>query len=156
MARKYFPNQSLAAPAQITHSAEIRESFEKLIPELQKAVSEVNPSAYAQACTARSRVLNLYIDRTKPWALAKANTPESLRELHEVIYTLMEGIRWVATALYPILPFGMPEVFRQLNVAIPPQEGALIGLKWALESYQPGEPKPIYPRLELPQSEKTS
>ncbi|MFL5812303.1 MAG: methionine--tRNA ligase [Bdellovibrionia bacterium] len=153
MTRKYFPEKPLSMPSKVTHSAEVRASFEKLGDELRSALDRKDPAAYAAACTARSRVLNLYIDRTKPWALAKANTPESLAELEEVLYTLLEGIRWVATSLLPVLPFGMPDVFRQLGVAAPAQKGAFVALKWGEPSYKPVEPKPLYPRLELPASE---
>ena len=150
MTKKYFPGEALALPSQQGHSAEVIESFSKLKSELESAIERVDTQGYAQACTARSRVLNLYIDRTKPWALAKANTPESMTELREVLYTLMEGIRWVATALMPVLPYGMPEVFRQLNVAAPEELGAVKGLEWGSGTYLPGEPKPIYPRIEIP------
>jgi methionyl-tRNA synthetase len=153
MTRKYFPEKALTMPARVTHSAEVRASFEKLGDELRSALDRVDPAAYSAACTARSRVLNLYIDRTKPWALAKANTPESLAELEEVLYTLLEGIRWVATSLLPVLPFGMPDVFRQLGVAAPAQKGAFAALKWGEASYKPVEPKPLYPRLEMPAAE---
>lgn len=153
MTRKYFPGEKLTPPAKYTHSAEVRESFEKLPAELDAAIKAVDPSAYAAACTARSRVLNLYIDRMKPWALAKAATPESMADLREVLYTLLEGIRWVATTLMPVLPFGMPEVFRQLGMETPSEFGALAKLKWGETAIQPGEPKPIYPRLEMPAEE---
>lgn len=150
MTRKYFPGETLTAPAKRTHSAEVVASFEKLPSELVAALESVDPAAYASACTARSRVLNLYIDRTKPWGLAKAATPESMAELREVLYTLLEGIRWVATGLLPVLPFGMPEVFRQLGIDAPAEQGALPALKWGETSFCPNEPKPLYPRLELP------
>jgi methionyl-tRNA synthetase len=150
MTRKYFPDEELKAPATQTHSAEVRASFEKLGAELSLAIEKVDTQGYVNACTARSRVLNLYIDRTKPWALAKANTPESMLELREVLHTLLEGIAWVATGLSPVLPFGMPEVFRQIGLA----ENARFTFdgkaKWGTRGYRPGEPKPIYPRLENP------
>ncbi len=155
MTRKYFPDEALSLPSQVTTSAEVRESFAKLIPELEVAVKNIDTSAYAQACTARSRVLNLYIDRSKPWALAKlaATDPKAQEELKEVLYTLMEGIRWIATALMPVLPFGMPEVFRQLGIPTPKEQGCLRELVWGQVKHQPGEPKPLYPRLELPKEE---
>jgi methionyl-tRNA synthetase len=156
MTRKYFPDETLSAPAKPTHSAEVRAAFEKLPSELEEAVRAIDPAAYANAATARSRVLNLYIDRTKPWALAKAaaESPEKREELREVLYTLLEGIHWVASALLPVLPFGMPEVFRQLGEASAPAElGSVSTLKWGVRSYKPGEPKPLYPRLELPAQE---
>lgn len=153
MTRKYFPDETLQAPVAPTHSVEVRASFEALKAELQAAVDKIDPSAYAQAATSRSRLLNLYIDRTKPWALAKTATPESLAELREVLFTLLEGIRWIATSLIPILPFGMPEVFRQLALPMPPEKGSLTALVWGQTPHNPGEPKPIYPRLELPVAE---
>jgi methionyl-tRNA synthetase len=153
MTRKYFPEEVLKTPAKRTHSEEVVASFAKLKPELEEALKRIDPQAYAQACTARSRVLNLYIDKTKPWSLAKTNTPESMNELREVLYTVMEGIRWVATGLTPILPFGMPDVFRQLAIEAPHQQGGIAQLEWGQMSYRPGEPKPIYPRLELAKSE---
>ncbi len=145
MTRKYFPEETVVAPKVITHSKDIIESFGKLRDELKAALDATDPKAYAQACGARSRVLNLYIDRTKPWALAKTATPESMAELREVLYTLMEGIRWTATAFLPILPQGMLEVFRQLGVP----ETSLGKLEWGQVGIKPGEPKPIYPRIEL-------
>ncbi len=159
MTRKYFPNEAISAPAQATHSAEIRALFEKLPTQLEAYVESIDPSGYIAEVGARSRALNLYIDQTKPWALSKAalaGTPESAAaqtELKEVLYTLLEGIRWTATALLPVLPFGMPEVFRQLAVEVPAEKNALKNLVWGKQSYQPGEPKPTYPRLELPKDE---
>jgi methionyl-tRNA synthetase len=153
MTRKYFPDEELGAPAKRTHSEDVVGSFAKLKGELEDALKKMDSQAYAHACTARSRVLNLYIDKTKPWALAKTATPESMNELREVLYTVMEGIRWVATALTPILPFGMPDVFRQLAIAAPRQVGGIAELSWGHASYRPGEPKPIYPRLELPKDQ---
>ena len=149
MKRKYFPDEALSAPKNPTHSKEIRENFEKLKSELDLAIKNTDSQAYAEACRARSRVLNLYIDRTKPWGLAKTGTPEAMLELREVLYTLLEGIRWIATTLMPVLPFGMPEVFKQLNLPGPPELGALRDLSWGESQINPTEPKPIYPRLEL-------
>ena len=150
MTRKYFPGEALEWSPEPKQSGDVRASFEKLIGELQIAVDQINPSAYADACSARSRLLNLFIDRTKPWALAKVQTPEGSAELREVLFTLLEGIRWLATAWMPVLSFGMPEVFRQLGVQQPQEQGALKGLEWGKTTFLPLEPKPIYPRLELP------
>lgn len=153
MTRKYFPDQELKAPEKVTHSAEIRAAFEKLPEELMNALNQIDSAAYAAACTARSRILNLYIDRTKPWSLAKQGTPEATQELQEVLFTLLEGIRWLATVWMPVLPFGMPEVFRQLGLKVPAEKGALSGLRWGQLSLKPAEPKPVYPRLELAKEE---
>ncbi len=149
MARKYFPDQAFKLPASLVHSADIKASFEGLISELANAVEKIDSSAYAAACSSRSRLLNLYIDRMKPWALAKQNTPEVQAQLNEVLFTLLEGIRWLATAWMSVLPFGMPEVFSQLGLTTPPEHNALRSLVWGQVEFLPEEPKPIYPRLEL-------
>ena len=149
MARKYFPEESLRMPEKLTHSAELKNSFENLIQELATAVEKIDSAAYAAACSSRSRLLNLYIDRMKPWAIAKLNTPEAQADLREVLFTLEEGIRWLATAWMSVLPFGMPEVFRQLGLPSPSEQGALKALSWGQVEFKPLEPKPIYPRLEL-------
>ncbi len=149
MTRKYFPNDTLGAPALETHSKEMRNSFECLLGELRQTVEARDPSQYIKTCFARSRGLNLYIDKTKPWAIAKKNTPDSQTELKEVLFTLLEGVKWLATSLMPVLPFRMPEVFRQLGLQTPEEKGGLGSLKWGSVSYQPLDPKPIYPRLEL-------
>lgn len=154
MTRKYFADQDLPAPAQVTHSASVIESFSKLRAELQDCLSRVDTQGYSRACLARSRVLNLYIDQMKPWALAKVGTPQALGDLAETLYTLLEGIRHIAVALGPVLPFGMPEVFRQLAVPAPAPQGGLAELAWGqVKAYRPGEPKPIFPRIELPKPE---
>ncbi len=154
MVRKYFPDQMLKPPAQATHSAQVRQSFEKLILELREFLDQIEPSKYIAACNARSRLLNLYIDQMKPWALAKVGTPEARSDLAEVLSALLEGIRWLATAFLPVLPFGMPEVFRQLGLAEPQKIGSLTSLEWGAIEFRVGEPKPIYPRLELPVDSK--
>ncbi len=159
MTRKYFPGESLTLPGTKTHSAEIQASFESLISELQLTIDKIDPSSYIAACLARSRLLNLYIDRVKPWVLAKDNSPEAQKQLKECMFTLLEGIRWLATAWLPVLPFKMPEVFKQLGLSSAadgspaggsPADGALKALKWGQIPICPSEPKPIYPRLELP------
>ncbi len=153
MTRKYFPDQSLSWTGRVTHSAQIQASFEELLKELAHTLDQINPSAYAAACCARSRLLNLYIDQTKPWVLAKKGTPEAFKELQEVLYTLLEGIRWLAVFWRPILPVGMPDVFRQLGLDCPAEQGAFQSLKWGEISFRPNEPKPIYPRLEIQNQE---
>ena len=148
-----FPGPRDSGPAaKATHSAEVH-----------RVVRETSGRAGSRRANGRSlgvrrcdhralARLNLYIDRTKPWALAKANTPASQRELEEVLYTLLEGVRWIGTALISVLPFGMPELFRQLAIEKPAEHGAIPRLKWGEKPHRPGEPKPLYPRLELPKA----
>jgi methionyl-tRNA synthetase len=146
MTRKFFPDEKLGAPAKLASSADIKVSFEKLPAELFETLEGVDTSRYAALCRERVRELNLYIDRIKPWALAKDSSKHT--ELQEVLFALLEGIRWIATAYLPILPFGMPRVFEQLGVPAPVEMGSIKNLRWGEYSFKPNEPSPIYPRVE--------
>lgn len=152
MTRKYFPEQKLSVPNAQKLSSQVHSEFvSSFIAELEKTAEALDTAGYISLCGAKSRLLNLFIDQTKPWKLAKEieTRPEAKEELAEVLYTLLEGIRWVATAFLPVLPFRMPEVFRQLGVEVPPEKGAFQRLNWGEKTYQPGEPSPIYPRIEV-------
>jgi methionyl-tRNA synthetase len=153
MCRKYFPDEEMRLPSKLSHSQEVQASFEKLPAELRSALDRMDPQGYILAIRERTRLLNLYIDKTKPWALAKNEAQRE--ELREVIATLLEGIHWVATAFAPVLPFGMPEVFKQIgrvtSTSGKSEEPSLLSeFSWCKSAFKVGEPKPVYPRLELP------
>ncbi|MFY9397166.1 MAG: methionine--tRNA ligase, partial [Desulfomonilia bacterium] len=88
--------------------------------------------------------LNKYIDRTAPWTLAKTDR----ERLATVIYHLMEGIRFVAEMVYPVMPgasakilgaLGLGETFTSMSLSefgkLP--AGAAIGV-----------PEALFPRVE--------
>jgi methionyl-tRNA synthetase len=57
--------------------------------------------------------LNKYIDETAPWVLAKSE--ESLPRLGAVLYNLLEGIRFLAVMLIPVIPEASAKIFTQLG-----------------------------------------
>jgi methionyl-tRNA synthetase len=57
--------------------------------------------------------LNKYIDETAPWVLAKSE--ESLPRLGAVLYNLLEGIRFLAVMLAPIIPDAAAKIITQLG-----------------------------------------
>ncbi|MBF0456855.1 MAG: methionine--tRNA ligase [Nitrospirae bacterium] len=57
--------------------------------------------------------LNKYIDTNKPWVLAKSN--ETGGRLRTVIYSLLEGIRFVSLYLYPFMPKSMCMLYNHLT-----------------------------------------
>ena len=68
-----------------------------------------------------------------------------------MLYTLLEGIATVATALAPRFPLGRPKYFDSgcadgLHSAATGKIGELDGAT----RFRPMEPKPVFPRLELP------
>ncbi len=57
--------------------------------------------------------LNKYIDETTPWVLAK--NEEDKNRLNDVMYNLLEGIRFIAVLLEPIMPSTSTEILKQLG-----------------------------------------
>ncbi|ACV67617.1 methionine--tRNA ligase [Desulfohalobium retbaense] len=58
------------------------------------------------------RGLNKYIDATAPWTLYKAGETE---RLGTVMYTVLEGMRQVALALWPVMPDASGSMLQQLG-----------------------------------------
>lgn len=92
--------------------------------------------------------INLYIDRTQPWNLAK--DPAKKEELDRVLYGLAESIRWIAICAYPIIPGSAEKMWEQLNAPGRIQDTRFVDLRWGSlpEGIEVGEPTPIFPRIE--------
>ena len=89
---------------------------------------------------------NKYIDETTPWVLAK--NPDKKAQLEDVMYHLVESLRFIGIMLKPILIEGSVKLFEQLNI---PQNFQT----W--ESLEFGKldtvtvttnPHPLFPRLD--------
>ena len=57
--------------------------------------------------------LNKYIDKSAPWTLAK-NDPERLKT---VMYNIMEGVRFVAELIFPVMPATSRKILSGLSLA---------------------------------------
>ena len=60
-----------------------------------------------------ARRANKYIDETAPWALAKDQG--TLSRLNDVLYNLIETIRFIAVMLQPFMPSTAEKIFTQIN-----------------------------------------
>ncbi len=63
---------------------------------------------------ARVRELNGYVDKSAPWQLAKEE--ENKDNLHNVLYTLAEGLRIMAIYVYPFMPDSAEKIWKQLGI----------------------------------------
>lgn len=92
--------------------------------------------------------VNLYIDRSQPWVLAKDESKKA--ELQRVLYNLAEAVRWVAILAYPVIPEGAAKIWEQLNMPGEITEQNIEDLEWG--GFPSGitvkKAKPIYPRIE--------
>ena len=95
---------------------------------------------------------NALVDSSAPWKLAK--DPEQADRLDAVLATLILSARTAATLLLPVAPEAAVEILRQINLpAIALTESDPGDVLPA--GYQCGEPKPVFPRLEIPAGEVT-
>jgi methionyl-tRNA synthetase len=59
-------------------------------------------------------LLNRYIVAAAPWELAKQ--PEAAARLDTVLYHLLEGLRWIAALLRPVMPGSALKMSEQLGL----------------------------------------
>jgi methionyl-tRNA synthetase len=87
---------------------------------------------------------NIFIDREAPWQLKKDNQTKML----EVLYVLLETLRYIAIMLQPFTPNSACKMLDQLAVANAHRDFACLTKNYALT---PGksilEPTPIFPRI---------
>jgi methionyl-tRNA synthetase len=68
--------------------------------------------------------INRYLERTAPWAQAKAGATERVAT---ILYTAAEALRWGAVLLHPVMPERMGELLRRLGgEERTPDAGALV------------------------------
>ncbi len=61
-------------------------------------------------------LLNRYIVTSAPWELAK--DPEAAGRLDTVLYHLLEGLRWIAALLQPVMPHSAIKMSEQLGLGL--------------------------------------
>jgi methionyl-tRNA synthetase len=116
---------------------------------LRVYVEKMNESQIQAALEAMVQVVNranALVDSSAPWKLAK--DPEQADRLDAVLTTLILSARTAATMLLPVLPDAATEILRQLNLEADSFSG--VEQTELPEGYVCGEPKPVFPRLELP------
>ena len=88
---------------------------------------------------------NALVDASAPWKLAKE--ADQADRLDAVLTTLILSARTAATMLLPVLPESAQEILGQL--ALDPEALGAERRGHLPEGYCCGEPKPVFPRLEL-------
>ncbi len=97
---------------------------------------------------------NAYVDEQAPWALKKTD-PERMKT---VLLTLFVAIRSLAIAIQPVVPSKAVAVLDQLGVASDRRSyDDLADESWyedlVAAGYTLAKPTPVFPRLELPETE---
>ena len=88
--------------------------------------------------------LNKYIDETTPWVLAKSEDDKP--RLNDVLYVLLEGIRYLAIMLTPYIPQTAEKIFEQIGSG----DNSLASLdSFGLsDGFTVGDATPLFARLD--------
>jgi methionyl-tRNA synthetase len=88
------------------------------------------------------------ISEAKPWDLAKEASQR--QTLNAVLYRAAEALRWLAVALYPVMPASASEIYQQLGLGDEVSQADPRSLRWG--ELEPGrqikDVKPLFPRID--------
>ena len=149
MTKKYFSGSVPAAPAG-AESNPLREIADTLYKEYDACMTDVDFTGAAAAVQKLASRVNLYVEDSAPWNLAKSE--ETADELAAVIYNALEAIRIIALYMAPFMPNTSAEVYKRLGLGdISEMEDIESASVWgqlkAGSSVTVGDP--LYPRLDV-------
>ena len=113
MSNKYFDGV-VNKPTEITElDKELAAKAEETVSAFEKAMDEYKVADAVEAVFSLARRCNKYIDETAPWVLAKDEATKD--RLNAVLYNLIEGLRFIAVMLEPIMPETNKNIMQQIN-----------------------------------------
>ena len=132
-----------------------------LLALVRKACAEELPREFAQLAFSQGIeawmqavwACNRYVDEQAPWTLKKTD-PDRMTA---VLLTLLRAIRDLALAIQPVVPEKAGAVLDMLGVGTDERNHADFGRDWFSALIDAGHviapPSPVFPRLELPETE---
>ena len=151
MVGKYFDGKVPAVPAEFADAPNpLKDIADALYEKYDACMADVNFTDAAAAVQELASRVNLYVEESAPWNLAKSE--ETQGELAFVLYNAAEACRILALFFAPFMPNTSAEVFRRLSL------GAIEGVDdikatsvWgqlpAGNDVEKGDP--LFPRLDV-------
>ncbi|MDD6237035.1 MAG: methionine--tRNA ligase [Clostridiales bacterium] len=113
MTNQYFGG-SIHKPSEILDiDQKLMDACLDTVKQYSKSMDEFHIADAADTIMALARTSNKYIDDTTPWVLAKEESTKS--RLNDVLYNLLESIRYIAVLISPFMPETSEKIFAQLN-----------------------------------------
>lgn len=89
---------------------------------------------------------NVYIDQQAPWALKDTDPAK----MHQILYRLVESLRYIAILLQPFIPDSAAKMLDQLGISVTERDFSCLNIEFAIKAgRQIEKPEGIFPRLEL-------
>lgn len=149
---RYFDNKVPNPGAPTDAERVIQEAAEALVELVPRLVDELKLHSAIEETLQFVRRLNKYFTDQAPFKTAKTQPEAAARAL----YTSLEGLRWVAWLLSPVMPVKAVEILQGIGAAL--QIGTIDQLSWGdLASGAPlSMEKGIFPRRDMPKVEEAS
>lgn len=123
---KYFDGE--IKPEFITSADnEIAKEALKTVELVKKRFNKYEAAEAAQEIVNFSNTVNKYVNDTAPWSLAKEGKME---ECAQVLYNVLESMRFIAALLAPYTPNISQDIYEQLNRSEKATDVKLDSLKW--------------------------
>ena len=151
MVGKYFDGKVPSVPAELAEAGNpLRDIAEGLYERFNACMADVDFSGAVEAAQELASRVNLYVEESAPWNLAKSE--ETQGELANVLYNALEACRILALFFAPFMPNTSAEVFRRLSLgdvhAIEDiQAAAVWGQLPVGNAVEKGDP--LFPRLDI-------
>jgi methionyl-tRNA synthetase len=125
-----------------TAGDELNVEFEVAVRATRDALTQVDFRGALTLIWDRVTSLNLYVEQSKPWAIAK-DGDDAL--LDETLYNLCEGVRLCAGLIYPFMPNTAETIWDALGQTGTPGDPWEKSLRWG--GLEPGTPTTVPPAL---------
>ncbi|MBR3227301.1 MAG: methionine--tRNA ligase [Erysipelotrichaceae bacterium] len=113
MTNKYFGGQLKRPESFAEEDREFRDFIVNTVAAVDEKMEQLRVGDAMEAVMELFRRCNKYIDETAPWALAKDEANKN--RLNDVLYNLLEGIRFGAVLMEAFMPETSEKVYRQIN-----------------------------------------
>lgn len=151
MQRKYFPNGVTFQGINTEFDRDLVDKCYQMRYKVDQDMDEYKVGDALEEVMVLLRRANKYIDENEPWKLAKDDTKQN--ELENVLYILLESIRYATTLLQCFIPETANNIFSQLNIE--PSKNVSLSSFGFVKKYQCNEPKILFSRIDVDEMMKT-
>ena len=145
MQRKYLPNGVTHKGILTTFDRELVDKCYETRSRVDRYMDSFRVSDAIEEIMNLLRRANKYIDENEPWKLAKDEYKQE--ELENVLYNLLESIRYAATLLQSFIPTTANEIFNQLGINLRSYDSLSRFAK--VERYTCNEQKVLFARIDV-------
>ena len=123
---------------------DVLKSAVALYPEIESLFDDYQFNKVLDKLMLYADDLNRFVDTSAPWLLKKTD-PE---KMEEVLYVVVECIRYLGILLTPFMPDAAQRILFQLRVPIDEREFSYLKPEYALAAHKIMPPESVFPRIE--------